>query len=99
MDPLLLRDKNLSLVLGMSPSEIQRRRAGDPSKGTPPDPDFPTSFFSGPGMRVTRFEDAVAYVRVLEKRAKKGLPVPGRRPRGRPRRTMSTTSLNSVNSA
>jgi hypothetical protein len=86
MQPLQLRDKNLALVLGMSRSEIQRRRNGDPSKRTPPDPDFPPSYLIGPQMRVTAFEDAQRYAEVLKQRAKKRLPVPGRRPRGRPRK-------------
>jgi hypothetical protein len=71
----------------MSLSEIQRRRSGDASKNTPADPDFPPSFIVGERMRVTKYEDAAAYVRILEARAKKGLLVPGRRPRGRPRRS------------
>jgi len=85
MNPLQLRDKNLALVLGMSRSEIQRRRNGDPSKNTPPDPDFPESYLIGPQMRVTAFQDAQRYVEILKQRAKKQLPVPGRRPRGRPK--------------
>jgi hypothetical protein len=86
--PLLLRDKDLAKLLAMSESELWRRRQNDP--------DFPVSFHSGPGMRVTEYGNAAVYVAVLKERAKKGLPTPGRRPRGRPRRPM--TSLNSVNS-
>jgi hypothetical protein len=85
MTPLQLRDKHLALVLDMSRSEIQRRRNGDPSKNTPPDPDFPKSYLIGPSMRVTSYDDALIYARVLKERAQKQLPVPGRRPRGRPR--------------
>lgn len=76
--PLLLRDKDLAKLLAMSESELWRRRQNDP--------DFPVSFHSGPGMRVTEFGAAAAYVAVLKERAKKALPVPGRRPRGRPRK-------------
>jgi predicted DNA-binding transcriptional regulator AlpA len=84
--PLLLRDKDLAKLLAMSESELWRRRQNDP--------DFPHSFRSGPGMRVTEFGAAAAYVAVLKERAAKGLPVPGRRPRGRPRK--QTEFLNSA---
>jgi predicted DNA-binding transcriptional regulator AlpA len=81
--PLLLRDKDLAKLLAMSESELWRRRQSDP--------DFPPSFHSGPGMRVTKFEDAVAYARILETRAKKGLSIPGRRSRGRPRKVLANS--------
>jgi hypothetical protein len=93
LEPLQIRDKDLSIVLGMSRAEIQRRRSGDRSKNTPPDPDFPPSHLIGPQMRVTLYEDAVTYVEILKQRAKKHLPTPGRRPRGRPRRSVSHDSV------
>jgi predicted DNA-binding transcriptional regulator AlpA len=82
--PLLLRDRGLAELIAMSESELWRRRQNDP--------DFPPSFHSGPGMRVTKYEDAVAYARILEERAKKRLPVPGRRPRGRPRKNLMSSA-------
>jgi hypothetical protein len=90
--PLQIRDKDLAVLLAMSRAEIQRRRSGDSSKNTPPDPDFPASHMIGPQMRVTLYEDAVRYVEILKRRARKDLPVPGRRPRGRPRRSASANS-------
>jgi hypothetical protein len=82
--PLLLRDKDLAKLLAMSESELWRRRRNDP--------DFPVSFHSGPGMRVTEYGVAAAYVAILKERAKKGLSVPGRRSRGRPRRSEAIQS-------
>jgi hypothetical protein len=76
----------------MSRSEIQRRRNGDPSKGTPPDPDFPKSYLIGPQMRVTAFVDAQRYAETLKQRAEKRLPVPGRHSRGRPRKNRTNSS-------
>jgi hypothetical protein len=47
-------------------------------------------------MRVTEESDADVYIEILRQRARKNLPVPGRRPRGRPRRLDSRTVTNSA---
>jgi predicted DNA-binding transcriptional regulator AlpA len=75
---LLLRDKKLAEKLAISRAELHRRRVSDP--------DFPASFKIGPMTRVTENADADAYLDVLRARAAKGLPTPGRRSRGRPRK-------------
>jgi hypothetical protein len=83
----LLRDKQLIEKFAFSKSELHRRRQNDP--------DFPKSFLAGPNVRVTEESDADRYIEILKTRRVRGLPVPGRRPRGRPRRSV-TTSINSV---
>ena len=57
----LLRDKQLRVKLGISKSELHRRRQSDP--------DFPPSFFIGPNMRATEDVDADRYIEVLKTRA------------------------------
>ena len=84
----LLRDKHLKEKLGVSRSELLRRRANDP--------DFPPSFLIGPNMRATEESDADRHIDILRVRATRGLPTPGRRPRGRPRRLDSRTATNSA---
>jgi hypothetical protein len=79
----LLRDKQLRQKLAMSKSELHRRRKSDP--------DFPVSFFIGANMRATEESAADLYIEVLKERARKKLPTPGRRPRGRPRRSAATS--------
>jgi hypothetical protein len=75
----LLRDKQLREKLGLSKSELSRRRRSDP--------DFPPSFLSGPAMRVTEESDADGYIEVLKRRALGAIP--NSRPRGRPRKDLS----------
>jgi predicted DNA-binding transcriptional regulator AlpA len=77
---LLLRDKQLAQKLAISKAELHRRRKSDP--------DFPPSFKIGPNARATENDDADRYIEVLKVRAVRGLPTPGRRPRGRPRKNL-----------
>jgi predicted DNA-binding transcriptional regulator AlpA len=79
----LLRDKQLAQKLAISRAELHRRRKSDP--------DFPISHKVGPMTRVTEDADADAYIDILKTRAAQGLPVPGRRPRGRPRKVFSNS--------
>jgi predicted DNA-binding transcriptional regulator AlpA len=77
----LLRDKQLLDKFALSKSELWRRRQNDP--------DFPKSFLAGANMRVTEEADADRYIEILKTRKVRGLPTPGARPRGRPRRSAS----------
>jgi predicted DNA-binding transcriptional regulator AlpA len=80
---LLLRDKQLAQKLAISRAELHRRRKSDA--------DFPVSYKVGPMTRVTENADADRYIEVLKTRATRGLPVPGRRPRGRSRKVFANS--------